>query len=290
MTVAANTTLDIAVNVNFTLSGTVKTSTGTALPGSIGIYDATTYAYVTSVPVNASGAYSVSLPAGGYKLRVAPTTPGFNAFWYGGTGVSSATTVSLTANTTLDIAVNVNFTLSGTVKTSTGTALPGSIGIYNATTYAYVTSVPVNASGAYSVSLPAGGYKLRVAPTTPGFNAFWYGGTGVSSATTVSLTANTTLDIAVNVNFTLSGTVKTSTGTALPGSIGIYNATTYAYVTSVPVNASGAYSVSLPAGGYKLRVAPTTPGFNAFWYGGTGVSSATTVSLTANTTLDIVHP
>ena len=110
---------------SFTLSGTVKTSTGTALPGSIAIYDATTLAYVTSVTVNASGAFSISLPSASYKLRVAPTTPGFAAFWYGGTSLATATTVNLTSNTALTITVAVNWTLSGTVKTSTGTALPG---------------------------------------------------------------------------------------------------------------------------------------------------------------------
>ena len=285
-----NTTLNIVVNVNFTLSGTVKTSTGTALPGSIAFYDAGTLAYVTSVTVNASGAYGVSLPAGGYKLRVAPTVPGHPAFWYGGGNAATSTTVNLTTNTTLNIVVNVNFTLSGTVKTSTGTALPGSIAFYDAGTLAYVTSVTVNASGAYGVSLPAGGYKLRVAPTVPGHPAFWYGGGNAATSTTVNLTTNTTLNIVVNVNFTLSGTVKTSTGTALPGSIAFYDAGTLAYVTSVTVNASGAYGVSLPAGGYKLRVAPTVPGHPAFWYGGGNAATSTTVNLTTNTTLNIIGP
>ena len=94
----------------------------------------------------------------------------------------------------------------------------------------------------------------------------------------------------MNVNAILSGTVKTNTGTALPGSIAFYDATTLAYITSVTVNASGAYSVTLPVGSYKLRVAPSTPGFSAFWYGGTNAATATPVNLTANTVLAIIGP
>ena len=88
----------------FTLSGTVKTTTGTALPGSLAIFDATTFAYVGSYTVNASGAFSFTLPQGSYKVRVYPA-PSVPSFWYGGTGVSTATTVNLSSNTTLTITV-----------------------------------------------------------------------------------------------------------------------------------------------------------------------------------------
>ena len=284
---SSDTVLAITVAVNWTLSGTVKTSTGTALPGSFAVYDAGTLAYLRSVTVDAAGAFSVSLPQGSYKLRVAPSVVGYPAFWYGGS-LATATTVNLSSDTVLAITVAVNWTLSGTVKTSTGTALPGSFAVYDAGTLAYLRSVTVDAAGAFSVSLPQGSYKLRVAPSVVGYPAFWYGGS-LATATTVNLSSDTVLAITVAVNWTLSGTVKTSTGTALPGSFAVYDAGTLAYLRSVTVDAAGAFSVSLPQGSYKLRVAPSVVGYPAFWYGGS-LATATTVNLSSDTVLAIVSP
>ena len=112
----------------------MNTATGTALLAGP-IASSTTPARSPTSALSPSTRAGPTASASRGQLQAArrPDHAGFAAFWYGGTSAATATTVNLTANTTLNIVVNVNWTLSGTVKTSTGTALPGSIAFYDAT-------------------------------------------------------------------------------------------------------------------------------------------------------------
>ena len=206
---------------------------------------------------------------------------------------ASATTVTLTANTTLNHrGLAINSTLSGTVKTATADApcagsmrlstTPRTLGLHGLGW----RRMP---SGAYSTALPPGTYKLCVSsPTLPASPTFWYGGTTWRRATTVTLTANTTLNHrGLAINSTLSGTVTDDRrGAPCAGSIAVYDAT-HPRLQSARL-ASTRAGPSAPS----CRRAPTScaspPPPPASRPSGTAgrAGDATTVALTANTTLN----
>ena len=167
---------------------------------------------------------------------------------------------------------------------TTGAGLP----VANATVSAYtlagvwVVDGYTNASGNYTMALPAGSYKLRVYGA--GIPTQWVGGTTFATATVTVLTTSATQNIVLTT--TLSGTV--TTGAGLP----VANATVSAYtlagvwVVDGYTNASGNYTMALPAGSYKLRVYGS--GIPTQWVGGTTFATATVTVLTTSATQNIV--
>jgi hypothetical protein len=146
---------------------------------------------------NASGAYAITLADGSYKLFISPNAAGFANFWYGGTSIATATAVALHATTNLDLTAVATFSLSGTVRTIPGVALPGAfVAVYDSTTLVYMGTAIANASGSYSISLLDGSYNLFISPNSPGHANFWLGGNKPANATVVAVHANTTLNIA----------------------------------------------------------------------------------------------
>ena len=55
------------------------------------IYEGANPTWVTTVATNGSGAYSVVLPGGNYKIRIQTNTAGYSDFWYGGDSYANAT-------------------------------------------------------------------------------------------------------------------------------------------------------------------------------------------------------
>jgi FtsP/CotA-like multicopper oxidase with cupredoxin domain len=279
-----------------TVSGSVTGTGGIALAGAfVHAYDATTGVWVKVATVGAGGAYSLTLPAGTYKLFVQANTAGYSNAWYGGASFGSATLVDLTtANATVNISLSGTHTVSGSVTGSGGIALAGAfVHAYNATTAAWVNVATVGAGGAYSLTLPPGTYKLFVQANTPGYSNAWYGGTTFASATLVDLTTtNATANIALIGTHTVSGSVTGRGGIALAGAfVHAYNATTAVWVNVATVRAGGAYSLTLPIGTYKLFVQANTAGYSNAWYGGVSFGSATLVDLTTtNATANIALP
>jgi hypothetical protein len=134
-----------------TLQGTVtNASTGAALSG-ISVQAAGPSNRATTT--NASGAYSLQLPVGTYTLTVS----GF------GYATQTITGIAITANTTTTRNVALTpapaYTVSGTVRTSSGAAIPNATVTILNTPIAPVTT---NASGQYSfASVPAGTYNIQ---------------------------------------------------------------------------------------------------------------------------------
>ena len=61
------------------------------------------------------------------------------------------------------------------------------------------------------------------------------------------------------------------------------------YIKSSTTDGSGNYSLTLlPAGTYKLYVAPVTPGYGLQWFGGPSFAGATPIAVSANTTQNIL--
>ena len=195
--VAGNTTQDIAIG-NPALSGAV-TVLATGLP-------------VAGATVSAWNASSGRLG----RRAASPTAPGCTpspcrpaatssyvqptsgpAVWFGGTSKATATTVVVAGNTTQDIAIG-SPALSGTVTVlATGLPVAGAtVSAWNASSglLRRLEASPT-AAALYTLTLPAGSYKLLVQPTSG--PPVWFGGTSMATATTVVVAGNTTQDIAL---------------------------------------------------------------------------------------------
>ena len=281
---AGNTTQDIALG-NPALSGAVTVlATGLPVSGAtVSAWNAGSGAWVAAGVTNGSGLYTITLPAGSYKLYVQPASG--PAVWFGGTSKATATTVVVAGNTTQDIALG-NPALSGAV-TVLATGLPVSGATCPPGTRAAGPGPPPaspTAPGCTRITLPAGSYKLYVQPASG--PAVWFGGTSKATATTVVVAGNTTQDIALG-NPALSGAVTVlATGLPVSGAtVSAWNAGSGAWVAAGVTNGSGLYTITLPAGSYKLYVQPASG--PAVWFGGTSKATATTVVVAGNTTQNI---
>jgi hypothetical protein len=92
-----------------------------------------------------------------------------------------------------------SFTLSGTLTGNGGLLMAGArVYLNNATTGIGVANALADANGVYTLTAPAGNYKLWIQPNRVGYPNQWYGGASLATATLVPLTANTTLNITLH--------------------------------------------------------------------------------------------
>ena len=225
----ADTTLSVALTATvvprYTLSGNVTSSAGGPLAGvSVNV------AGLASGTTNASGDYSISGIVGG-TYNVTFSLAGYT---------SVTQSVSLSGDAALSVALTapvVKRTLSGTVTNSSGIPLAGvSINVGG------IASGSTNSSGYYSISgISAGTYSVT------------YSLAGYTSKTqSVNLSSDAsvlvTLVATAVPTYTLSGTIRNSSGGALSGVSVAVGA-----VASGLSDTSGNYSISgIPANTYNV--------------------------------------
>lgn len=224
-----------------TLAGTVSDTSGTALAG---------------IPVSVSGPASRSTTtdsAGRYSLRLTPGTYSVTAgggFYVPQTVTGVNVTVNQTTTRNFALTRIPTGTLTGRVTDSlSGAALAGATVV--ATGPASVSGT-TNASGVYTLTVPAGTYSVTASLTL-------YQSTTLTG-TTVAANATTTANIVLRPNFgTLTGKITNSvTGAAVPGAaITVFGAGGTFRTTS---DAAGNYTITrVPAGSYAMQV--TASGF-----------------------------
>lgn len=246
------------------------------------------YATIGKVLANRTAFTDTTAAAGKtYRYRVAA----YNA---AGDSVSNVVSVDYPA---------LKYTLSGVVSAPTGTPRLGVKVTAYTSAGVNVTSSTTNGSGAYTLSLLAGDYKLFVTPNLTGYANQWYKAGGNVSAQAAAevftISADTTKDFTLsgNPSFLLTGKVTLATmgGATLTGArVSVYNASTGASLTTGLINSFGTYSVTLVGGTYKLFITTNRTGYPNQWWGaaatGTGtLDNATVITLSVNPqTQDII--
>jgi len=158
------------------ITGTI-TNAASPLSGIVvSAFDATTDTFVKGVFTNGSGVYSITgLAPGTYHLRFTGTTPASLSQYYDHkVAISEATTLTLVAATNLtvnsDLAPVVPpavSTITGTISSDAGPMGGVLVSAFDATTNTFIKGVFANASGVYTMVLPAGSYHIRFTATTP---------------------------------------------------------------------------------------------------------------------------
>ncbi|MFC6232579.1 beta strand repeat-containing protein [Paenibacillus allorhizosphaerae] len=230
------------------VSGAVRDANGNPVSG------ATVYAHNVSgsVTADASGKYTLNVPAGTYANVTAYAT-GYPNYIQNNIQVIAGNT------TTIDFSYGA---VSGTVNDANGNPVSG------ATVYANNVSgsATTNANGKYSLNFAPGTYTLTVSKT----------GYPTESKTNIQVTAGQT----TTVNFgdfssgTISGTVTDASGNPVSG------ATVFA--ANVPgsstTDASGTYTLNVPAGTYTY-VQAYADGFAPYYQNNIQVTAGNTTTL-----------
>ncbi|MBI2120754.1 MAG: Ig-like domain-containing protein, partial [Parcubacteria group bacterium] len=211
---------------------------------------------------DASGNYSLRVPAGSYTVR---------CFFPGVGEATPLTSVSVTANTTTsgqDCSLAAPITVTVRVTDGTNAITDAFVDVRDASGRGNGTNVSTTngVNAVYTVAVPPGTYTVRV-----GHPAFGMIGStsGVNSTQTITYTVGGSLNA-------VSGTVQLS-GSALSGAwvsiIGTPTGQTNVINIGGQTNSSGAFSVSVPAGSYRIRA--DKPGYKSSAETSLTVSGAT---------------
>ena len=210
----------------------------------------------------ANAVYSINVPPGTYTVRVGHPA-------YGPVGSTSA--VNTTRTITYTAASGQLFAVSGTITDSSSVAVNGAwvtlIGAPTGQTNLINMGGQTTSSGTYSISVPAGSYRLRA--DKPGYKS--------PAETTVTVTAASTGN-----NVTLTTATKTITGTVTLSSVGVSGAFVDATdgtggFAVAQTDSSGAYSLAIDTGTWTLRA--RSMGYNGS-LSGVAVSSSNVANQT----------
>ena len=296
-----------ALAQNGTVTGTV-TNAATAAA----IANVTVEAYTTGGALagtgfsNGSGQYSITLPAGSYKIKTAVFAFVSNFADEVYDNIACSPTCDLNAGTAVVVSAggtttNIHFsltpggTIDGTVtRVSDGTPIDGVTLYAYSSTGAFVTSTGTGPTGQFSMPVLAGTYYVEtVDAANQNFVDELYNnltcrpGCSVTTGTGVVVTSNASTS---NVNFALAaGGSVTGTVTATGSGLGIAAAkvalfsTSGALVREATTSGSGSYTIAaLPAGSFRVRTV-TSGGYIDEAYNNVSLCAPTCATSTAGT-------
>ncbi len=300
LTVSAGNTygLDpVTLSQGGTVQGTVTVYGGTGPVVTVNVEN-TDGKYFDAVTVNANGGiYSVPrIPAGQWKVKALKI--GCIGEYYGETSATKdATTVNVTAGGTaspVDIEIAPSWSITGTVNIA-GTATPiqgALIQVFKYNQYwQFVAEATTNASGRYTITDGYNTGNVFVKASAPGYVSILYNDkTGDwNSADTLNMTplsATTNIDLPLYAMATVSGTVRSPTGSVLAGvTISVYKMSDSSLVATGNTNGSGVYAVPvLPR--IPLRVVASKQFFLTTAYGSTVNVASGSISPNINITMN----
>ncbi len=267
------TNINIQLPAGFSIKGTVRDNTGAALAGANVFASGTLSGAYGSASTNASGQYTLSgLIATSYTIYVgAPTAKNLVDGYYTTANANhhtpngaSATKVTVGPNKTgIDVKLPVGLTISGMVTTTTGTPLQGAIVGGSGPSF---DSMVTGADGKYQLKgFAAGSYRLSVsAPSNSNYQSGYYTTANANhfaiafpSASAIAIgPSKTGVNIKLPTGYTISGTIKNTSGTAQQYIQISPSSTTYSG-RAASTDAAGKYTIKgLAAGTYKLGISP----------------------------------
>ena len=177
-----------------TLSGRVTDAAGQAVPDAfVTLFRMPGYIWIGEPRTDENGAYRFSVPPGTYLLAVRPQR---------GPLIAQRIALTLSASTTRDIVLETGVTLSGRVTGPDGQPVPW-LGIWPGdVSFGYT-----DASGYYSLGVPAGTYRIYVEESDGLLDKTLEG---------VEVTQDTVLNISLEAGVVLEGTVVDDDGQPVP--------------------------------------------------------------------------
>lgn len=275
------TTLDpVVLGVQPTISGKVTDPSGTGVAGAT-VCVGSGYCS-SSVQTGSDGSFTLSVSPGEYQLfAYSDDYPNTYVSASGSTtDRSQAKTIDLKAGDTSTQNIQL---IAGAVVHGTLTGLSGGVSGYVSVSQQgngdYVASKSIDSSGSYKLALPPGSYVF-----------FFYSYSSSPSYQSVDKTVtvgvgDTTLDVALTPNPTVSGTVRDKAGVAVANALVCAEPVSPAYWRQCGyTEADGSYSISY-LGASKYTVKVTSPDYVTTYYATSGsvtaAGAATVLNLAA---------
>ena len=264
------------------ISGQVTDSLGNGLANVyVAAYDYNSDNWIKGSSTDSDGNYSLSMPAGTYKIQFVPSPSGgfYSPQWYD--GKSNSVVADLVTvkgfQTTLNInaQLDIGGTISGRVTDVSGNGIPnvyiGAPDLYGN----WTNGCSTDTGGNYSFNLPAGTYKVHFSlSSSSGYYApEWFG--KKSNSFVADLVTVTALQTTSNINAQLATGGKISGRVTGPSGRGIRNIFVYAadpdfsyWIDGSTTDSNGNYSLNAPAGTWKVHFSssPSTANYAPEWY------------------------
>jgi uncharacterized surface anchored protein len=273
----ARSHIDAALVPDATVSGTVKAAGGAPLAG-IGVYAEGTEGngsgYASS---GADGTYTITgLPTGHYTVEFYAGGTRYETQWYDDEPTEAAADqIALAASenaTGIDATLQPDATISGKVTATGGGALAGVEIFVEKRGGGTFESATTAQAGEYTVEgLPAGEYTVEFYAGSLDYENQWYDDEPTEGqADPLTLTtgeAQTGVDASLRPDATVSGTVTSGVGEAVPGVTVVAQSPVSGTSGSAVTGADGGYTIErLPAGEYTVRFEPNGLHYAERWY------------------------
>ncbi len=293
--------IDLELSQGGSISGTVTDGASGLNQMTVEAFEFATGLWVNAQDTDATGAYSITLPDGDYRLRAFDQNGDFAAKYYDNVGGwNEANPVTAQTNTPTE---GINFELSkggfisGEVKDDKNRLLKGvNIDVFNFENDDWVNSSQTDKNGKYKVPVLAGKYRVGAIPADPSFTPIFFNAQegnvpswDDASPVSVSETANIE-----NVNFRLSrggiiaGKVVNANGNGLPGiSVQAFDFDTDSWINENSTDSNGNFRIPAPQGRYRIWAQPraiTSLLSSEFYDNKPGWDLATLVLVTNNET------
>ncbi len=259
-------TLMLAIGANAaTISGTVTNENGSPLAAMTVAAYTNAGTLVASTATPSIGTYTLTLPAGTYRVLAYDPTGAFaTSFHANADSFESSTSIVLTSTQTVDFRLARAGHITGRVLSATEAALPKiTVAVYNlsGTRRGFTTT---DSAGAFTLSVPAGTYKVAAYDDTFAYaTTFFENATSLAAAKelVVIATQSTTANLHLPAAAKITGTI-TDRATLAP--LAGMRATAYASDGTIAAQAltgsDGKYAMA--ARGGALRVVVDDPNGN----------------------------
>jgi carboxypeptidase family protein len=247
---------------------------------------------VAAATSDSTGRYSITLPGGSYRV-LAYDNNGVYATMFFGDAESFESIVPISPD-----ASNINFTLrlggriGGSVSTSTGSLAGITVAVYNLDGSRRGSAL-TDATGAYSLVLPPGSYKVAAYDNAGTFwPKFFQNQNAFVAATVVNVTAGQTsavsfgLDPAAHIVGSVIDAVTRLPLAAM--TVHAYDANGVLY-SAITTDASGSFNLRVPGGTFRVVASDAQQTYATAYYGGAAFATATDITVAPGATQSAVQ-
>lgn len=287
--------IDVALVAGYFISGSVTSvASGAALEG-VSVWAWLPGATTTSLGsrTDASGAYRLLVAPGTYRVQFDPPTESrhLRQYWQGKSTLAGATDIRVNADVSgVNAALLAGAVVSGTVTSASGAGIEGvTVWAWLASGVQTVTNARTSANGSFSMLVPLGTYRVQFQPPAGSryLDQYWQGKTAFAGGRDLTVGGDVSgVNATLASGYFISGTVTSAAnGKAIDRvNVWVWPAGGSSATVGARTDASGAYSLLVPPGTYRMQFDPPPESryVRQYWQGRMTLSAATDIGVSAD--------